>query len=144
MPQKFVPEAETTVRAFDQARDVCDRRPAITGKFHDTDNRMQRSKRIRCHLGACRRNFSEQCRFARVWITDEAGVRDRAQFEQEMALFAFLPFSVLTRGAIARALEMHVSFASRATPTKNKLLILVCKIDDKVDLRLSIFDFRFL
>src|SRR5437660_3542035 len=103
---------------------------------------MQRRKWIRCHLGARRRNFSEQCRFARVWITDEAGVGDRAQLEQEMALLAFFPFSVLTRGAIARALEMHVSFAARATATKNKLLILVCKIDDEVDFRFFLIQRR--
>src|SRR6266487_6677425 len=135
MPQEFVPEAKTTVRAFDQARDVGDRRPEITGKFHDSDNRMQRGKRIRCHFGARRRNLSEQCRFARIWITDEAGVRDRAQLEQEMALLAFFPLSVLTRGAIPRALEMHISFAARATATKNKLLILPRKIDNEVDFR---------
>src|SRR6266403_216211 len=135
MPQEFVPEAETTVRAFDQARDVGDRRPAITGKFHDADNRMQRGKRIRRNLGARRRNFSEQCRFPRVWITDEAGVRDRAQLEQEMALLAFSTFSVLTRRAIPRALEMHVSFAARATATKNKLLFFPRKIHDEVDCR---------
>src|SRR5438270_13069041 len=55
-----------------------------------------------------------------------------------MSRFAFFAFGVLTRRAIARTFEMHVAFSARSAFTKNKLLSISGKIDNRF-----IFDFGF-
>jgi hypothetical protein len=81
--QEFVPESKTEVRAFNQTGDIGNRRPSIIGKLHHADNRMQRRKRIHCHLWTRCRDFPEQRRFARVRITDQCSIRNRAQLERK-------------------------------------------------------------
>src|SRR6478672_4968483 len=49
-----------------------------------------------------------------------------------MSLLAFSSLGVLPRSAIARALEMHVSLPAGAAFTKNKLLLLAGKIDNRI------------
>jgi len=59
-------------------------------------------------------NLSEQSRFSSIRVTDQSGVGDRAQLQQEMPLLPFFAFGVFARRAITRALEMNVTFAAGA------------------------------
>src|SRR5205807_7881740 len=133
MSEKFMAESEPVMRAFNQAGYVRDRCAPVIGKFHHTDDWVQCRKGICCHLGMCRRNFSQKRGFARVWITNQARICNCPQLEKEMPLLAFFAFRVLARRAIARALEMDISFSARATPTKHKLLAIPCKIDNQIN-----------
>src|SRR5260370_29929195 len=122
-------ESEPVMRAFNQTGDVRNRRTPVIRKFHHADDWMQCCERICCYFRLCRRNFPQKRGFARVWITNQAGIRDGSQFEKEMPLIAFFAFGVLAWRAITRALEMHVAFPARATATKDKLLLIPYKID---------------
>src|SRR6266516_6360675 len=136
-------EPESVMRAFNQTGNVGDCRPAITGEFDHANNRMQRSKRIRCDLGPRRRNSTEQRRFACVRVTNQCSIRHRAQLQEEMLLLAFFALGVLTRRAIPRTLKMYVALPARAAMTQNEFLAIPRKIDKGIifDFRFSIFDF---
>src|SRR5260370_34715749 len=123
-------ESELVMCAFNQARDVRNRRTPVIRKFHHADDWMQCRERIGCRFRLCRRNFPQKRGFARVWITNQSGIRNGSQLEKEMPLLAFLAFGVLARRAITRTLEMHVAFPARATAPKHKLLPVPYKIDN--------------
>ena len=72
-----------------------------------------------------RGNLAEERGLARVRITDEGGVRHRAQLEQEMALLAFLAFRVLDRRAVLRTFEVDVAFAALAAFAENEFFAVV-------------------
>src|SRR6266481_348347 len=97
-------ESKAVMRAFTQTRDVRNRRMPVIRKFDHADDWMQCRERICCRFRVCRRNFSQKRRFARVWITNQAGIRDCSQFEKEMPLLAFFAFGVLAWRAPTRAL----------------------------------------
>ncbi len=71
--------------------------------------------------------------FPGVRITDQPGVRDRAQFENESPLLAFLALRVLARRTVARALEMDISFAALAPVTENKFFVRQSQIRDLLE-----------
>ena len=98
--EKIVAEADVAMCALDQSGNVGDRSAAISVKLDHADDRVQRRKRIGRDFRMRRRNFPEQRRFARIRITNQRGVRHRAQFEKKMTLLAFLAFGVLDRGAV--------------------------------------------
>ena len=83
------------MRSFDQSRNIRNRRAPIIRELHHADHRMQSREGIRRDLRMRRRDSPEQSRFSRVRITDQSGVRDRAQLEQESSFFAFFAFGVL-------------------------------------------------
>ena len=78
----------------------------------------------------------DQCRFPGVGITDEGRVCDRTQFEKKLTAFALAAFGVFARRAIARALEMHITFPASATFAEQKLLTLAREISEKIGWRI--------
>src|SRR5262249_50292979 len=74
--QELVTEAETPVGAFNQSGNVRDRRPPIFGKFHHTDDWMQRCEWVGGDFRSRGGNFSEQSRFPGIRITNQTCVRD--------------------------------------------------------------------
>ena len=86
VPEKIVAEPDVSMRAFDQSRNIRDRRAPIAVEFHHADHRMQRREWIRRDLRVRRGNLSEQSRFPGIRITDQSRVGDRAQLEHEMSL----------------------------------------------------------
>ena len=120
------------MRAFDQAGNVRDRGAAISVELHHTDDRMQRREWIWRDFRLRRGKFSKQSRFSGVRITNQSGVGNGAQFEQEIALLALFAFGVLARRAVTRTLEMHVAFAARAALAQNEFLVRLHQIGDRL------------
>ena len=110
----------------------------MIGELNDADNRMQRREWISGDFGPRRGDFSEQRRFAGIWITNESRIRDRAELQQKMTGLAFCAFGVFARRAIARTLEMDISFSARAPFAKNEVLFVAGKIDNRIDCGLQI------
>ena len=137
VPEKCVAEAKIAMRPFDQTRDVRHRRAAIIGEINHADHRVQGRKRIRRHLRMGRGNSPQKRRLSGVRVTDQPGVGDRAQLENESPLLSFFTLRVLARRAIARALEMDVSFAAFAAVTKNKLFVRQSEVRDLFERRLG-------
>ena len=123
VPQKSVPEPKISMRAFDQTRNIRHRRAAIIREIHHADHRVQSRERIRRDLRMGRGNSPQQRRFPGIRVTDQSGIGDRPQLENEGPLLAFFALCVLARRAIPRALEMDVSFPALASVTKNKFLV---------------------
>src|SRR6266436_8484200 len=92
---------------------------------------MQRRERIGRNLRSRSGNFPQQRRFTSIWITNESRVRNRSQLEKEISLLAFFTLCVLTRRAVARALEMHITFTACSAPTKYKFFAVADKIYDR-------------
>src|SRR2546428_7576934 len=95
-------ESDVPMRAFDQTRNVRDRRSTISGKLNHADNRMQRRERIRRHFRPRRRNSPKQSRLPSIRITDQSRIRYCSQLKQEMTLLALLAFGVFAWRAIPR------------------------------------------
>src|SRR5256714_8237787 len=130
MAEKIVTQPYVAMRYFDPPRDVRDRGAAVAIEFNHAHDRMQGGERIRRDFRMGRGNFPEQRRFPRIGITNQRRVRHCAQLEKKMSLLAFLAFGVLKRGAIPRALEMHVALAATTALAQNKFLPVVGEIGD--------------
>src|SRR4051812_41926986 len=118
-------EPDVAMRTFDQSRNVRDRCPAVAIEVHHAHDRVQRRKWIGRHLRMGGGNFSEQGRLPRIWVTDESGVRHRAELEKEMSLLPFFAFRVLDRGAVLRAFKMDVALSPAAAFAEDELLVLI-------------------
>ena len=94
---------------------------------------MQGGKWIGRDLGPGSGDPLDQCRFPGVGITDQRCVCDRTQLEKKVTAFALAAFRIFARRAIARAFEMHVTFAARATFAEEKLLAIAGEIGEELD-----------
>ena len=74
-------EADITVCAFNQTRNIGNGSAAISRKIDYPNDRMQCRERIRRDLRPGRGDFSKEGRFARVRITNETGIGDCAQLQ---------------------------------------------------------------
>src|SRR6476659_4454005 len=120
--EKIVAQPDVPMRAFDQTRNIRDRRAAISVKLDHADDRVQRRERIRRDLRMRRGNFPEQRRFPRIRIADERRVCHRAELEKKMSLLALLAFAVLNWRAGFRALEMHVPLPATTALAEHEFL----------------------
>src|SRR5206468_4354546 len=127
--QKFVAQANSTMRSFDQTGNGCARGMAITPQLHHADNRMQSGERICRNLRPRSRKFPQQCRFTCIRVTDQSGIRDRSQLQYKISLLALFAIGVLPRRTITRALEMHIAFSSSSASAKHEFLSVSHKID---------------
>src|SRR5208337_468495 len=113
--QKFVAEAHALVRALDQAGDVSHGDAGEVGILDDADHRLERGKGVGRDLGMRVRKAGEERRLPGVGIADEAGIRDRLEFELELAALPLLAFLVAARRLVGGGLEIHVA-ATAAAP----------------------------
>src|SRR6266581_1410739 len=79
--QEIATESEITMGAFDQTRDVRYCGALVTWKFHYPNDRMQGRERICRDFRARGRDPAQKRRFARIWISNQARVRDRSQLK---------------------------------------------------------------
>ena len=88
--EKLVAEADSLVRAFDQARHVDHHERVLVGDAHDSELRLERRERIVGDLGARRRNDRKQRRFAGVGYADDAAIGEKSKLEPQRKPFAGL------------------------------------------------------
>ncbi len=127
-------ESAVFVRPFDQPRDVRDGAAAETRKLDDSDDRLERGERVGRHLRLRGGEFSQQRGFAGVGETDEAGIRDAAQFQIEHAEFARCAERVLDGRAVGGGAEVPVALARLAALAEHELLAVFSEIGDGLHL----------
>src|SRR3954465_7321262 len=90
--------------------------------LNDADLRVQCRKRIRRYFRPGVRDGGEQSRFSRVWIADQAHLRDEPQLEKILPFVACLPRLREPWSLAARCCKIAITEASPAPFAQNKLL----------------------
>jgi hypothetical protein len=120
------------VGAFDESGHIANGDPGVVRVVDDADLGVQRGKGVGGDAGASSRNGGEQGRFSRVGIADESNLREKSQFEPEMAFFARFTGLSEAWGLAGGGGEIAVTESAASTTTENVLLAVVGEIGDKL------------
>ena len=78
VPEEFMPEADTRMRALDQARYIDEHGPLLP-KLDDAQDRLERRERVRSYLGTSRSEGREEAGLTGVWLTYDTDVSDELE-----------------------------------------------------------------
>ena len=121
MAEETIAEANTLMRAFDQAWDIGKHEFTTVGVDH-AKLRVQRRKWVVGDLRFGRTHRGEKGRFAGIRQPDNAGIGDQFKPKPQRVFFARLAGIGIPRRAVGRTFEMRIAEAAIAAAQQHNLL----------------------
>ena len=132
MAQETIAQAVAFVRAFDQSGNIGNHKSAKVTHVHHSQIRLKRRERIVGDLRTRGGNPGDERRFARIWKTDQAHIREQFQFELQLKLFARTSLLVITRSAIGRCGKVRIAKSATAAARRDPAGAVLIKVEQKI------------